>query len=115
MSGRGGRAVVMLDDGTRLATGLTLVGRDPQPRLTETDAARHVVLHPSVSKTHATFRVEAGAIHVTDRASTNGTTVVGGDGARRRLEPWTEQRLEIGETVLLGSYRVRVVADESDR
>lgn len=115
MSGRGGRSVVVLDDGTRLSTGLTLVGRDPQPRLTETDAARQVVLHPSVSKTHATFRVEAGAIHVTDRASTNGTTVVGGDGARRRLEPWTEQRLEIGETVLLGSYRVRVVADESDR
>lgn len=110
MSGRT-KVAVVLDDGRQLEPGaLTLVGRDPQPRADDPDAARLSVLHPTVSKTHASFRVAPDSVHVTDRASTNGTTVVAADGSRRRLRAWTEERVGVGDEVLLGSYRVRVIA-----
>jgi hypothetical protein len=109
--------VVLLDDGRRLPAGVTtLVGRAPTPR--ETDVAVELVplLHSTVSKTHAAFRVTDEAVYVTDRSSTNGTTVVGHNGAQRRLEPWTEVQVEIGGAVLLGSYRVAITApDDLDR
>jgi pSer/pThr/pTyr-binding forkhead associated (FHA) protein len=110
MSGRT-KVAVVLDDGRQLEPGaITLVGRDPQPRADEPGAARLSVLHPTVSKTHASFRVARDSVHVTDRASTNGTTVIEADGSRRRLRAWTEERVDVGDEVLLGSYRVRVIA-----
>ncbi|WP_156250360.1 FHA domain-containing protein [Pseudactinotalea terrae] len=105
--------VVVLDDGRRLTSGVTtLVGRAPTPR--ENDLAVEIVpvLHPTVSKTHAAFRVTDEAVYVTDRSSTNGTTAVGQDGAQRRVKPWAEVQVETGGAVLLGSYRISVVASE---
>ncbi|WP_420110882.1 FHA domain-containing protein [Pseudactinotalea sp.] len=118
MSGRSARrqpVAVVLDDGRRLTPGVvTLIGRAPVGKDTDLQLETVAVLHPTVSKTHAAFRVTDSAVYVTDRSSTNGTTAVDPDGARRRLAPWAETPVEIGGEVLLGSYRVRVVAvDES--
>lgn len=114
MSGRSGRRqqfAVVLDDERRLTSGaITLIGRAPVAKDADLRVEAVAVLHPTVSKTHAAFRVTDTGVYVTDRASTNGTTAVDPDGARRRLAPWTEVPVEIGGEVLLGSYRVRVVA-----
>lgn len=104
------RVAVVLDDGRELEVGaVSLVGRSPQPRPEEVVLVVPVQ-HPTVSKTHAAFRVTEDSVHVTDRASTNGTTVVDGTGYRRTLRPWAEEPVEIDSEVLLGSYLVRVRA-----
>ncbi len=101
--------VVVLADGTPLrGEVITLIGRDPQPRDDDPEVERARVVHPTVSKTHAAFRVTDTSVHVTDRASTNGVTVVGPDGSRRRIAPWAEEAVLPGSAVLLGSYRIEV-------
>lgn len=113
-SGRGRGVVVVLEDGRRLEHGVTLVGRDPQRRPDDPDTATTLtVLSPTVSKTHATMVVTADTVTVTDRSSTNGTTVVDETGTRRRLEPWTPEPVAIGSVVSLGGYRLRVLHPDS--
>jgi hypothetical protein len=116
MSGRSERAprpAVVLDDGRRLTSGaITLLGRAPLAKEADLDVETVAVLHPTVSKTHASFRITADTVYVTDRSSTNGSSVVDRDGAQRRLRPWVEEAVETGSEVLLGSYRVTVVAAE---
>lgn len=114
MSGRSaasrGQAAVVLDDGRRLTPGVvTLIGRAPTAKEHDLQVETVAVLHPTVSKTHAAFRLDGSAVYVTDRASTNGTTAVDPSGTRRRLAPWAEVQVEVGGEVLLGSYRVLVV------
>lgn len=115
MSGRSDRSrrrcAVVLDDGRRLTPGVTtLIGRTPVAREDDHDVETLAVLHPTVSKTHAAIRVTDSAVYVTDRASTNGTTAVDPSGTRRKLPAWTETQVETGSQILLGSFRVTVIA-----
>ena len=108
---------VSFDTGERiLVDTLLLVGRSPDPRLGE-QGARLVVLPSadlSVSKTHVGVVVAAdGALVVTDRGSTNGSTLVR-QGTPRHLTPGRPTTLLEGDLVLLGDRRMRVERGRSD-
>jgi uncharacterized RDD family membrane protein YckC len=104
--------VVSFDTGERvLVDTLLLVGRSPDPRLGE-QGARLVVLPSadlSVSKTHIEVVVAAdGALVVTDRGSTNGSTLVRRD-TPRHLTPGRPTTLLEGDLVLLGDRTMAVL------
>lgn len=101
-------AVILPDGRTLPRRAVTLLGRDPRPRPEEQVGGVLVVDHATVSKTHAAIRLSDDSVHVTDRASTNGTSVLGPDRRSRRLAPWAEERVAIGSDVLLGQYRILV-------
>ena len=108
----GGAWTVSFDSGERVAVDtLVLVGRSPDPRLGE-QGARLVALPStdlSVSKTHLEVVVAAdGALVVTDRGSTNGSTLVR-RGTPRHLTPGRPATLLEGDRVLLGDRTMRVL------
>ncbi|MFV0253779.1 MAG: FHA domain-containing protein [Beutenbergiaceae bacterium] len=100
--------IVTFPDGRSLGAGdHVLVGRNPSPR--ESDLATPFVIeHPTLSKTHAAIRITESAVYVTDRASTNGTTVVDALGIHRPLTAWLEEQVGFGGAVLLGNIHVQV-------
>ncbi len=103
---------VTFDSGERVDVDtLLLVGRSPDPRLGE-QGARLVTLPSadlSVSKTHVEVVVAAdGALVVTDRGSTNGSTLVR-QGTPRHLTPGRPATLLEGDLVLIGDRTMRVV------
>jgi uncharacterized RDD family membrane protein YckC len=103
---------VTFDSGERVDVDtLLLVGRSPDPRLGE-QGARLVTLPSadlSVSKTHVEVVVAAdGALVVTDRGSTNGSTLVR-RGTSRHLTPGRPTTLLEGDLVLIGDRTMRVV------
>lgn len=105
---------VSFDTGERIQVDtLLLVGRGPDPRLGE-QGARLVALPSadlSVSKTHLEVVVAAdGALVVTDRGSTNGSTLVR-RGMPSHLTPGRQTTLLEGDLVLLGDRTMRVEAD----
>jgi uncharacterized RDD family membrane protein YckC len=104
--------VLRFDSGERVVVDtLLLIGRSPDPRLSE-QGARLVALPStdlSLSKTHLEVVVAAdGALVVTDRSSTNGSTLVR-RGTPRHLTPGRPATLLDGDLVLLGDRQFRVV------
>jgi hypothetical protein len=100
------------DTGERVVVDtLVLIGRRPEPRTGER-AARLVALPSadmSVSKTHAQVVVAAdGALVVTDRGSTNGSTLVR-KGMPRPLTAGRPATLLDGDVVTLGDRTMTVV------
>jgi uncharacterized RDD family membrane protein YckC len=100
------------DTGERVVVDtLVLIGRRPEPRSGE-QAARMVALPSadmSVSKTHAQVVVAAdGALVVTDRGSTNGSTLVR-KGMPRPLTAGRPATLLDGDVVNLGDRTMTVV------
>src|SRR5690606_25990420 len=83
------------DDGTVLrATSLTVVGRNPS--VGDLEGARAVVVDDttrSLSKTHFALSFEAGSAFLTDRHSTNGTTLLHESGVGISLAPGVTQPL----------------------
>lgn len=103
--------VLVAADGHRLeVTGLTLVGRNPEP--VRGEVADQLVplidLSRSVSKTHASLRWDGRTLWVADRGSTNGTTVSIGGGARTLLPPGGEEALPVGTSVHFGDQTFTV-------
>jgi hypothetical protein len=103
---------VSFDSGERVAVDtLLLVGRSPDARLGE-QGARLVSLPSaelSVSKTHfAVVVAPDGALVVTDRGSTNGSTLVR-QGTPRHLTPGRPATLLEGDVVLLGDRTMSVL------
>lgn len=103
---------VSFDSGERVDVDtLLLVGRSPDPRLGE-QGARLVTLPSadlSVSKTHLEVVVAGdGALVVTDRGSTNGSTLVR-QGTPRHLTPGRATTLLDGDVVIFGDRRMSVV------
>ena len=103
---------VSFDSGQRVAVDtLLLVGRSPDPRLGE-QGARLVSLPSadmSVSKTHVEVVVAPdGALVVTDRGSTNGSTLVR-RGTPRHLTPGRPATLLEGDVVILGDRTMQVL------
>ncbi len=102
---------VSFDSGERVAVDtLLLIGRSPDPRLGE-QGARLVSLPStdlSVSKTHLEVVIAAdGALVVTDRGSTNGSTLVR-RGTPRHLTPGRATTLLEGDVVILGDRTMQV-------
>lgn len=73
-----------------------VVGRNP------TESA-YVIADPSVSREHARFSVEDGALRVVDLDSTNGTLLNG-----RRLKPGLGAKVDDGDELVFGSVRFAV-------
>lgn len=105
-------ATLAFGDGARIAaSGTTLLGRDPAAAGGDpTDTALLPLVDESMglSKTHAAVTVDARGVRVTDRWSSNGTSVVGADGRVRGLEPGVPTPVPPGATVRLGGVEFRV-------
>jgi hypothetical protein len=103
---------VAFDTGDRFeVTGLTLVGRRPEPRPGE--PVKRLVTLPSVdmslSKTHAQFQVVPdGALVVMDRGSTNGSILVRA-GVGKRLSGGKPATLRDGDRVRFGDREMTVI------
>lgn len=97
--------------------GPVLVGRDPEARPGE--AVRHLVplrsADMSLSKTHARLSpAPGGVLVVTDRGSTNGSTLLR-QGAARELPVGRATTLLEGDRVRFGDREMRVLRDAGDR
>jgi hypothetical protein len=106
------RRVVEFDSGERAALGaLVVVGRKPAPDHGEPAARLVTVNDPtrSVSKTHLAIGEDERGVWVSDRHSTNGTTVVRPGGRARECPPGRRVYLEPGSRVVFGerSFTVR--------
>lgn len=106
---------VVLDDGRVVDIDrMVLLGRSP--RAERTDAAHLPALvsvgseAPGVSRTHARIFVDGWQVLVEDLGSTFGSTLIGADGATRRLRPG-QPELVNGDSVLDlgGGSRVRLM------
>lgn len=108
--------VLLFDDGTRITPAASgLLGRSPTPAPGE-DVAQLVPLVDEsmrISKTHASFGVDAGGFWVLDRASRNGTVVATPDGSEVRLVPGERAPVATGARVVLGgrSFTVTEAAE----
>ena len=108
---------ILLPDGARIEiTGPTLLGRDPAPSPEHPGARLLPLADPgkTVSKTHALLEPEVGALLVHDLHSTNGVAVDAG-GIRTMVVPGSSAPAQVGSTILLGSFLIRVAAGDSDR
>lgn len=102
-----------LPDGSRLpVTGRMLLGRDPGELDGWRGAERVRLADPgrSVSKTHAAIEPDQESLLVHDLASTNGTERVTAAGESAPVAPGHPQRVEVGDVLHLGSFRVLVLA-----
>ncbi|WP_277213675.1 RDD family protein [Isoptericola croceus] len=108
---------VALDDGRQIRVeGRTLLGRAPQ----QDQGAPATLLNitcptRSVSKTHAELVPIDGALLVTDTGSTNGSAVIGPDGAVQELSPGSSRRIEPGWALQVGDRRLTVVPPGTPR
>ena len=64
--------------------------------------------HKLLSKTHLAFGVDAGGVWIMDRASSNGTTIVGADGVETAIAAGARVGLEAGAVVRLGGRMFQV-------
>ncbi|MBZ2195237.1 FHA domain-containing protein [Occultella gossypii] len=111
---RAAQIQVLLSDGRHLPlNATTLLGRAPQSRSGEEVEGLLEVDDPAVSKTHLAVRVEGNKVWVTDRASTNGTSVKGPGGEESDLEPWQETLVPVGGEVRFGHVVLSVLLDET--
>ncbi|WP_154794665.1 FHA domain-containing protein [Occultella kanbiaonis] len=111
---RAAQIQVLLSDGRHLPlNATTLLGRAPQARSSEEVEGLLEVDDPAVSKTHLAVRVEGNKVWVTDRASTNGTSVKGPGGEESDLEPWEETLVPVGGEVQFGHVVLSVLLDET--
>ncbi|GAA1055989.1 hypothetical protein GCM10017608_13550 [Agromyces luteolus] len=101
-------------DGARIAaSGTTLLGRGPaRADADPVDVALVPLADASMglSKTHAAVEVDARGIRVTDRWSSNGTSVVDAAGVERDLEPGVPCAVAPGTAVRLGGLEFRIEA-----
>ena len=102
---------------TLLVDGPVLLGRDPEARPGE--AVRHLVqlrsADLSLSRTHVQLRLTGrGRLVVTDRGSTNGSTLLR-EGAARELPLGRATTLLDGDRVRFGDREMRVRQEADDR
>ena len=95
-----------------VVTGLTLIGRNPEPRPGEVVAGLvpMIDMTRSVSKTHASVRWDGATLWVADRGSTNGTALVRPGAQPVRLGTASEEEAPVGSQLRLGERVFRVEA-----
>jgi len=102
---------VVLDDGREIdVRGLVVLGRKPEARPGE-EAAELIKLSDetrTVSKSHLSLDVGPRGLVVTDRGSTNGSTVTAPEGAAQRCTPWEPVQLTPGAVVSMGNHWLKV-------
>jgi len=94
---------------THLVGSRALLGRDPGQG--DGPASVLIVLSAadgSISKTHASVRVDEAGLWVTDLSSTNGTVVLMPTGAEVECLPGLEVSVPNGSTIEIGTYPVKV-------
>lgn len=110
----GPAATLVFADGARIAaSGTILLGRGPARSDTDpADAALVPLTDPTMglSKTHAAVEVDGRGIRVTDRWSSNGTSLIDAAGVERELEPGVPHVVPPGSAVRLGGLEFRVEA-----
>ncbi len=100
---------IKLDDGRSFdLTGMTLIGRDPQPRTGE--AADLISVHDSrmVSKTHLAVGLDHRGVYVMDRGSTNGTAIANTGGQFEPCAPMDPVRVREGQIVSFGDRYLEI-------
>ncbi len=106
--------MAVLDDGLEVPVqGLVLLGRNPQPQPGE-ERAELVKLADdtrTVSKSHLALDVDAGGLVVTDRGSTNGSTVTTVDGVTVACRPDKPVAAPEGSVVSMGDHWLTVRRD----
>ena len=108
-AGTGWRAV--LDDGREISIdGLVLLGRNPQPRPGEEQAALIKIADTTrtVSKSHLEIGRRGSGLYVVDRGSTNGSTVTGTSGVSQRCAPGEPVSVESGSIVSFGDHWLEI-------
>jgi uncharacterized RDD family membrane protein YckC len=108
------RWVAVLDDGREVPVqGLVLLGRNPQPRPGEESAELIKLADESrtVSKSHLALGLDEAGLFVTDRGSTNGSTVTTPDGTRTRCTPGDLVQVAHGSVVSMGDRWLKVRRD----
>ena len=104
--------LVVLPTGARVpVNGALLIGRNPVRFDRWSEAELLPVDDParSVSKTHAVLEADGDGIRVTDLHSTNGVSVLDDSGSPTALTGGVATPVVAGATLLLGSYRLRIV------
>ena len=104
----------VLDDGREVPVhGLVLLGRNPQPRPGEEGAELIKVADESrtVSKSHLALGLDESGLFVTDRGSTNGSTITTLEGVRTRCAPGEVVQVSDGSVVTMGDRWLKVRHD----
>lgn len=106
--------IATMDDGqTVKISEPTLFGRDPSSRPDEATSGLVTVPDDSrtVSKIHFALTVQKDTLFVTDRGSTNGTTVTTAQGVSRRSEPGQALKVPDGSIVSFGNHWLHIQRD----
>jgi pSer/pThr/pTyr-binding forkhead associated (FHA) protein len=104
----------VLDDGRQVAIdGLTLLGRNPQPRPGEEHAVLIKIADTTrtVSKSHLEIGLNSRGVYVVDRGSTNGSRVTGLSGLSKRCAPGDPVQVESGSIVSFGDHWLELRGD----
>jgi hypothetical protein len=88
--------------------GPVLVGRDPAAGDGEDGARVLVVDDPSVSKTHLRVDIDDSGVWLTDRDSTNGSTLERPGAPPQPLAAGVRHRAAVGDTVRIGTRRLTI-------
>ncbi|MBG6238970.1 hypothetical protein IWX78_001949 [Mycetocola sp. CAN_C7] len=109
-------AFLRFDDGAVIHVhGTGLLGRNPEPRPGET--VQYVIPVPDstlqISKTHASFGFDDRGFWISDRNSSNGTTVIPPSGEPLELTAGQREYLVPGSSVLIGGRRFSVEVGSS--
>jgi len=110
--------VLVFDDGSRIvAASSGLLGRGPAPAPGEEADQLVPLIDESmrISKTHAAYGIDDGALWIADRGSKNGSVVTLPDGDRRPLVPGVRTPLPAGATVTIGGRSFTVSHDTGAR
>jgi uncharacterized RDD family membrane protein YckC len=114
LEGATGHWFAVLDDGREVPVhGLVLLGRNPQPRPGEEGAELIKVADESrtVSKSHLALGLNESGLFVTDRGSTNGSTITTLEGVRTRCAPGEVVSVSDGSVVTMGDRWLKVRRD----
>ena len=106
--------LTLLDDGRKITVdGLVLLGRNPKPEPGE-EAAQLIKLADetrTVSKSHLAVDVDDTGLHVTDRGSTNGSTVTTRQGVSTRCQAGERVYVNPGSIVSIGDHWLEIRRD----
>jgi uncharacterized RDD family membrane protein YckC len=106
--------VAVLDDGREVPVqGLVILGRNPQPRPGEEGAELIKLADESrtLSKSHLALGLDEGGLFISDRGSTNGSTVTTMEGVRTRCAPGEVVQVPHGSLVTMGDRWLKVRQD----